>query len=374
MFFAFLALWALPHSLGAQNTCGRSFEFQFLPMNVWGDDILREYVSGEQGLILEDGIMTFVTVYNERRVPVAIAAGRGISLKTDFSRSVGKHCEWFLGARGWLFSGVASLEDTIRLREGESGSAGVRLWGEPHFQLVDTRKADQLSYLNVYSGNRHFVWAADLYATRRLGQDRRTSASVTLGFRLGKMSNTRVDIVQNEAYISDYVPASDSGPSLDVYYYKYRGANSEANSNLLVGPLLGFNGVIREGKFQIRGSFTQSFLFGNVRHGGQWIDFSDLWFARQAENGELRRLAPLGREIIADPLSAYERAFIKVTELALDVSFNPRRRIFMGAGVFVSHWSDVPLAAGWLAPLFDWQLRRANPVYAGISTIAGFRF
>jgi len=104
------------------------------------------------------------------------------------------------------------------------------------------------------------------------------------------------------------------------------------------------------------------------------LDLTDPWFAKEDSNKKVILLSSMGRTVTLDNLEASERVFIKITELALDLSFAAKKRLLLGGGLFVSVWSDAPVAAGWGEANFNWQLRRASPIYAGLSTVAGIRF
>ena len=144
-------------------------------MSVWGDDILREYIQVGSSFDGEN----FIMQVNESRNPVSIAAGRGVSFRTEFVSAVGKRCEWFLGARGWLMSGVASLNDTVAPQD-DGWLRGARVWDAPQLQNFDDRNAGGLSAISLYSGNRHFAWTSDLFAVRRFGKNPKYSPAALL--------------------------------------------------------------------------------------------------------------------------------------------------------------------------------------------------
>ncbi len=368
--FTVLGLFLSPLVLQAQYACGENFELQFASMNVWGNDISREYVDYESIL----GPNTSVLVINERRQPISIATGRGIALRGEFVKSLGRKCEWFLGIRGWLFSGTASVNDTARFDPAlESSIRGVRMWDDFYFQNFDDRREGGLSEIVSFSGNRNLVWIADLLATRRLGNNPKISAAMHLGLRLGSTNFTEVNAIQNEAFERNYFPSTDSVEAMGLYYILFGQSESKAEYSALVGPLFGFGGTVSEGKMRIRGSFTQSFVLGNVNLSGQWMDFREAWFVKEMEEGELRGFLN-SREIKAGELSGEERVFLPITELSLDVSFTPKKRISLGGGVFVSTWFNAPVPATWSASSFDWEPRERTLIYGALTVVGIYRF
>src|SRR3989338_5220211 len=373
------ALMAVASSLHAQtktevsNCGGRGLEVQFVPINVWGDNVVRNYVSAN----VEFGPFSNIVEFEETRVPTTIAAGRGISFRGELSTGLGigttvHKCQWLLSARGWFFNGVASIEDTLRTEPGQQYYSGARMWDKLHFPFPNDRDPSGFSPLVMYSGNRSLAWTTDLLFTHRYP---RASASVQVGVRLGSMNNTQVDVIQNEAYVRDYVEGTDSTPGLDGYQLSYQGAQSTADYDVLIGPLVGFAGAITTGKLRVQGSFSQSFLTGNVKYSGEWINFSDSWFVREQEDGSLAGLARLYVELERNNLvPSPERAFIPISELSLDVTFAPKRRIAFGVGVFISTWINAPRASRWSAVDSNWFSEKATVVYGGIVTSASIQF
>ena len=257
--------------------------------------------------------------------------------------------QWFLGLSGWTFGTDDSISGRVTTPAMELTDTGyidymnsVRMWDHTIVPLTNELEASGLSPVDYWAEDSLQVRTYDLFLGRTLAEKKDSFTNFTLGAKFGSLK-TRENLGQEQrAFLFDFF-----GLTFDNHIRLE--STAEANLDSMIGPVLGFQGEAKWGKFMIEGFADHAVLFGKVEHTGLWEDIDDiLW------------IDPVTSETVFHEVYTGEFSFSKneavalpVTELKLKVTYRITDNISIGVGGFYSIWWDAPVAPKWSIP-GDW--------------------
>lgn len=276
--------------------------------------------------------------------------------------------QWFLGLSGWTFGTDDSISGRVTTPAMELTDTGyiyyvnsVRMWDHTIVPVVNELEASDISPVDYWAKDDLQVRTYDLFLGRTLAEKKDSFANFTLGAKFGSLK-TRENLGQEQrAFLYDF-----DGYTFDNHIRLE--STAEANLHSMIGPVLGFQGEAKLGKFGIEGFINQAVLLGKAEHTGLWEDIDDiLW------------IDPVTHETVWHDVLTGEFSFSKdekvalpVTELKLKITYHITDNISIGVGGFYSIWWDAPVAPKWSIPgdwIWDegtgWRLQERTLIFGG---------
>jgi len=221
-----------------------------------------------------------------------------------------KKGEWGLGVNYWGLSSdgsqIGSITDPV---SGDSSYVGIRL-GDNSWS-----SDNQATTINWSTSNKIKVWTSDVYGIKTIMDDQDKTFNLTFGLKFAKLQNQRVDHM------------SYDDANFNTYTYDW---NKKADSDLLIGPMLGIQGHFHWEKQRVIGTVTQSFVYGDVNY--QSMTAREYVY----ESGG-------GYSYLYDT-SHKTTEVIPVTEVKLKWMYDFTPNVSLGLGVFASMWTNAPMA------------------------------
>ena len=288
----------------------------------------------------------FIDNYGTTYEPINLTMKERSTLRGELIYRKG---EWFFGLSGWTFETDASASGRVTTPAMELTDTGyiyyensVRMWDHTIVPLTNELEASGISPVDYWAEDSLQVRTYDLFLGRTLAEKKDSFANFTLGAKFGSLK-TRENLGQEQrAFLYDY-----DGYTFDNHIRLE--STAETNLDSMIGPVLGFQGEAKRGKFGIEGFVNHAVLFGKAEHTGLWEDIDDiLW------------IDPVTGETIYHDVYTGEFSFSKdegvalpVTELKLKVTYHITDTISICLGGFYSIWWDAPVAPKWSIP-GDW--------------------
>lgn len=276
--------------------------------------------------------------------------------------------QWFLGLSGWTFGTDGSISGRVTTPAMELTDTGfidyvnsVRMWDHTIVPVVNELEASDISPVDYWAKDDLQVRTYDLFLGRTLAEKKDSFANFTLGAKFGSFK-TKENLGQEQrAFLYDL-----GGYTFDNHIRLE--STAEANLPSMIGPVLGFQGEAKRGKFRIEGFINQAVLLGKAEQTGLWIDIDDiLWI--DPVTGETVWHDVLTGEF---SFSKDEKVALPVTELKLKVTYHITDNISIGVGGFYSIWWDAPVAPKWSIPgdwVSDegtgWRLQERTLIFGG---------
>lgn len=203
--------------------------------------------------------------------------------------------------------------------------------------------AGEVLYYRLLEDNDIAVWTVDLYAIRELAQSEENRMGLVFGVRFADFDNDYRAVLGIE---------DTEGLRIDA----------SSNYGRMTGPLVGWEGSARIGRFSIDGVLAQSVVVGETVYDGAGREFTGPF-------GETP--AFVSEETFRTP----ERVAIPITELRLRAMISPISRLAIGAGISGSAWWDVGVPPGVLpVPAGDQLLHENTLVFLGLMALVEVRF
>lgn len=276
--------------------------------------------------------------------------------------------QWFLGLSGWTFGTDDSISGRVATPAMELTDTGyiyyvnsVRIWDHTIVPVVNELEASGISPVDYWAEDKLEVRTYDLFLGRTLAEKKDSFANFTLGAKFGSLK-TRENLGQEQrAFLYDF-----DGYTFDNHIRLE--STAEANLHSMIGPVLGFQGEAKRGKFRIEGFINHAVLLGKAEHTGLWEDIDDiLW------------IDPVTGETVWHDVFTGEFSFSKdekvalpVTELKLKITCHITDNISIGVGGFYSIWWDAPVAPKWSISgdwVSDegtgWRLQKRTLIFGG---------
>ena len=354
---------------------GLEIQLEPMLMDVYGynehvGDIVRyreEFSVDEAGNITED--------YGATYEPINLNMKDKFTLRGEVTYRKG---QWGLGASGWWFNTDDSVSGRVTTPVMEWTDTGyiyyesaVRMWDHTLWPLDNELEDSGMSPVNYWAEDKLKVWTADLFLSRTLAEKKDSYANFSLGAKLGSLE-TKENLGQKQrAFIYDF----DYGCNFDNHVTLE--SISEADCGFMTGPVLGFQGKAKRGKFGIEGFINQSVLFGKVKHTGLWEDIDDILWTDPA-TGEI-----VWHDVLTGkfPFSKEEEVALPVTELKLEVVYYITKNISIGGGGFYSIWWNAPVAPKWSVPGdwvvgegTGWRLQERTLKFSGLKIVLSICF
>lgn len=322
------------------------FEIQLEPMrmDVYGYDEHVGDIARYREEYSMDGAGNVTLDYSATYDPINLNMKNKFTLRLEVTRRRG---QWGLGASGWWFNTDDSVSGRVASPEMEWTDTGyifyvnsVRMWDHTITPVSNELEYSNFSPVDYWAEDKLKVWTADLFLSRTLAEKKDSFANFSLGAKLGSLK-TKENLGQKQrAFIYDY------GYGCDFDNHITLKSTAEADCTFMVGPVLGFQGKVKRGKFDIEGFINQSVLFGKVKHTGLWEDIDDILWIDSA-SGETVWHDVLTGEF---SFSKEDGVALPVTELKLKVVYYITDNIAIGGGGFYSIWWDAPVAPKWSIP------------------------
>jgi len=332
----------------AQTQDGFEIQLEPMLMDVYGYDGHVGDIARYREEYSEDYAGNITLDYSATYDPINLNMKNKFTLRLEVTRRRG---QWGLGASGWWFNTGDSVSGRVASPEMEWTDTGyilyvnsVRMWDHTITPPVDNElEPSYMSPVDYWAEDNLKVWTADLFLSRTLAEKKNSFANFSWGAKLGSLK-TKENLGQKQrAFIYDY----DYGYDFDNHITLE--STAEADCTFMVGPVLGFQGKVKRGKFDIEGFINQSVLFGKVKHTGLWEDIDDILWIDPA-TGETVWHDVLTGEF---SFSKEDGVALPVTELKLKVVYYITENIAIGGGGFYSIWWDAPVAPKWSMP-GDW--------------------
>ena len=354
---------------------GLEIQLEPMLMDVYGynehvGDIVRyreEFSVDEAGNITED--------YGATYEPINLNMKDKFTLRGEVTYRKG---QWSLGASGWWFNTDDSVSGRVTTPVMEWTDTGyiyyesaVRMWDHTLWPLDNELEDSGMSPVDYWAEDKLKVWTADLFLSRILAEKKDSYANFSLGAKLGSLE-TKENLGQKQrAFIYDF----DYGCNFDNHVTLE--STAEADCSFMAGPVLGFQGKVKRGKFGIEGFISQSVLFGKVKHTGLWEDIDDILWIDPA-TGEI-----IWHDVLTGkfPFSKEEEVALPVTELKLEVVYYITKNISIGGGGFYSIWWNAPVAPKWSVPGgwvvgegTGWRLQERTLKFSGLKIVLSICF
>jgi len=286
-----------------------------------------------------------------------------------------KKGQWGLGASGWWFNTDASVSGTVTTPEMEVTATGytgyingVRMWDNTIIPVYNELEDSYFSPVDYWAEDKLKVWTMDLFLSRTLAEKENSFANFSLGIKIGSLKTTENIGQKQRAYTVDtYI--FDNHITLE--------STAEADCGFMVGPVLGFQGKAKRGKFGIEGFINQSVLFGKVKSTGLWKDIDDILWIDPTTGETVWHDVYTGKF----SFSKEEKVALPATEFQLKVTYYITDTISICGGAFYSIWWNAPVAPKWSIPgdwTWDegtgWKLQERTLRFGGLKIGAGFRF
>lgn len=261
-------------------------------------------------------------------------SGRGYRGGVRYSRG-----RWAFGLDAFSF--VTSHEAApLSLAAGAGNDEVVLESADRTFVSTD---AGEVLYYRLLEDNDIAVWTVDLYAIRKLAQSDENRVGLLLGVRFADFDNDYRAVVGIE---------DTEGLRIDA----------SSNYRRMTGPLIGWEGSARIGRFSIEGVLAQSVVLGETVYDGAGREFTGAF-------GETPVF--VSEETFRTP----ERVAIPITEMRLRALVSPFNRLAIGVGIHGSAWWDVGVPPGVLpVPAGDQLLQENTLVFFGLMGVVEVRF
>ncbi len=319
--------WAAPEN-------GWNLQLQPMYMGVFGDNI----DTGEEIRDRWEGFPVGFTSRSEQNIDIGYGGEPAIRGELLYTRK-----PWGLGASGWYFSPDGSeVREPVSTHNrffvadpnpGVTESVFIPVFARPGIgdgtgvfedtTLVETKYRVELELE---------LWTADFYGVRTLAERADRHLNLLFGVKLLNWDEERKDriIITSPIDITD----PDLGEQLDQFKHK-----SEADTEVMFGPLIGMQGYWNRGRHRFEGLLTQSWVFGDV-------DYS----AVISERCDRR---PLGAntstscgETVLATFKDTDNENIPVTEAKLAYLYDLTDNFSLGLGGFASVLWDAKRAPG----------------------------
>jgi len=256
----------------------------------------------------------------------------GFRVRAEYARG-----NWTWGFANWVFYTEQSTPEISR-----SADSGTTLALEVPGSIFVSSGPDEVLFYRVLEDTSVQTWTVDLYATRRLVENDAGKLGLKLGVKFGDFDN-------------DYRTAAGIAGTEGVRF------DASSNYGRMTGPLLGIVGDLPLGRSSLRGSLTQSVIFGDVDLSMMTREF----------------VGPFGEspEFVSETTFATTaNVAIPVSELELEWLYPVWSHLAFGVGVSASAWWDVPVPPGVSVSTGVNALAENTIVYMGVSGIVRIEF
>lgn len=362
-----MLMFAVASIVQAQD--GWKIQLEYVWMDVYGYDEHVGDVVRYREEYSEDDDGNYTLDYGATYEPINFNLKDKSSLRGEL---IYRRGQWFLGLSGWTFGTDDSISGRITTPAMELTDTGyigyvnsVRMWDHTIVPVDNELEASGISPVDYWAEDKLEVRTYDLFLGRTLAEKKDSFANFTLGAKFGSLK-TRENLGQEQrAFLYDL-----GGYTFDNQIRLE--STAEANLDSMIGPVLGFQGEAKRGKFGIEGFINHAVLFGKVEQTGLWIDIDDmLWI--DPVTGETVWHDVLTGEF---SFSKNEKVALPVTELKLKVTYHITDNISIGVGGFYSVWWDAPVAPKWSMPgdwVSDegtgWRLQERTLIFGGYMVV-----
>lgn len=362
-----MLMFAVASIVQAQD--GWKIQLEYVWMDVYGYDEHVGDVVRYREEYSEDDDGNYTLDYGATYEPINFNLKDKSSLRGEL---IYRRGQWFLGLSGWTFGTDDSISGRITTPAMELTDTGyigyvnsVRMWDHTIVPVDNELEASGISPVDYWAEDKLEVRTYDLFLGRTLAEKKDSFANFTLGAKFGSLK-TRENLGQEQrAFLYDF-----DGYTFDNHIRLE--STAEANLDSMIGPVLGFQGEAKRGKFGIEGFINHAVLFGKVEQTGLWIDIDDmLWI--DPVTGETVWHDVLTGEF---SFSKNEKVALPVTELKLKVTYHITDNISIGVGGFYSVWWDAPVAPKWSMPgdwVSDegtaWRLQERTLIFGGYMVV-----
>lgn len=252
--------------------------------------------------------------------------------------------QWGLGLSGWWLDGDDSTDGALTSPPDSvapdgtvtSFSSSALLFGEEEFFTPGQT-------MTYFAEADLECWTTDLFVIRTLAEKKDSYVNLNFGLKLGNLNINR-----EEGRILSF---EDSNAKWD----DLARSKSEADYDVLFGPVLGFQGKAKWRKLTLEGFVNQSLLIGEVDQKGTYT-FAYIRDTTYSDTGE-------------STFSKEETDAIPVTELRVKVFYDifehDAIRAAIGIGGFVSVWWDAPVAPEFKKEHLNWNFQESTLTFYG---------
>jgi len=356
---------------------GLSIQIEPMWMDVYGNDL---HVGDIFNYKEEWNGVTSIFTYGMTYDPINLNMKDKLTLRVEI---IHRKNQWGWGLSGWGFGTDDSKSGRVTTPPFEFTPTGwidylngVRMWDHSIPPVQNDLEPSGWSPVDYQAKNELNVWTADLFSIRTLAEKSNSQIDLIFGAKLGSLDNDRNEGQKLRAFIYDGLgPGShwDNEISLE--------GTGKADYNLMRGPILGFKGMAKRGKFGIEGFINQSILFGRVKLTGLWEDIDDIWEVTGPVGGPFVKVAQWEYWYGSSSFSKEEDVALPVTEIKLKFLIDVRKNISISAGGFFSIWWDAPVApmdstpGDWTS--FEgtgWRLKKRTLKFTGLMVDLRIRF
>ena len=355
------------------------WEIQLEPMwmDVYGND---EHVGDKFYWKEEWNNVTLTDTYGITYDPINLNMKDKFTLRGE---AIYRKNQWGLGLSGWWFGTDDSKSGRVTTPPEETTPTGwiyyengVRMWDHTIWPVWNDLEPSGMSPVDYHAKNELNVWTADLFSIRALAEKSTSQIDLTFGAKLGSLDNDRNEGQKQRVFIYDYFGTGyhwDNHISLE--------STSKADYDLMLGPVLGFQGKAKYKRFGIEGFINQSVLFGKVEHTGLWEDVDDIWVVTGPEGDPFEPVEQWEYDYGRFSFSKQEDVALPVTELKLKVAYYITENISVSCGGFYSIWWNAPVSPKYSIPGewvagegSGWRLQKRTLKFSGLMVDLGIRF
>ena len=372
-------VWLMAASAAAQTSGGWEFQFELMRMDVKGADTNTGHVVR----------LTEVQTLNPPQITDRVTH-TPIDLNMDAKNTIRgglKHrgTTWGFGADAWFLrtddseSGhVSSAPDSVSSSSITSELNSVLMWNETVSPTRNDLEASRLSPLDFQVSGRLRTFALDGFALASLVNNDTVRLELIMGGKVARVRSGQDQDLKLRAFILNAFRPLHLNNNIEL--------SSTAEANLSgVGPLVGWGGRVRWGRFRFDGSVTESILYASSTQTGLFSDVDDIT-AAQSPTGPFitcpAALATLGCFGIRSDWNFEKstKAFVPVTDLQLKALVDVAQHVAVGASSFTSIWNNVPAPPAFTqthadaGPGLNWDFGSRSLRFGSIGLIVNFTF